>query len=102
LFAETEDVFGRVHGVGLDTLRAPVRKGLREISDVEWQLSWDLIVRNAFLAVQIGASHMPRSGGGSIVRTSSVAGTGTTAARAVLAGAPLLGTRLEESPGVRA
>lgn len=73
LFADTKEKCGRVDGV-VDILGTAVRKGLTELSDEDWQRQFDLILRHAFLTVQIGGPALAANGGGSIVLTSSVAG----------------------------
>ena len=72
--AETMERCGRIDGL-VDILGEPLIKPLLQVTDEEWQWQFDASLRHAFLATQIMAPLMARSGGGSLVFVSSTSGT---------------------------
>jgi NAD(P)-dependent dehydrogenase (short-subunit alcohol dehydrogenase family) len=65
---------GRVDGV-VDILGQPIIKPLSSVSDEDWQNQFDLVLRHAFLATQIGSKAIAASGqGGSLTLVGSMAG----------------------------
>ena len=73
IFSEAEEKLGAVHGV-VDSLGMVRRKPLLDFSDEDWEWQFDVVLRHAFLAIQIGGKAIARSGGGSIVFVGSTAG----------------------------
>ena len=65
--------FGQVHGV-VDIIGMAYLRPLLEFDDATWTLQFDVVVRHAFLAVQIGAELIAKAGGGTITFVGSVAG----------------------------
>jgi NAD(P)-dependent dehydrogenase (short-subunit alcohol dehydrogenase family) len=74
VFATAETAFGRVAGaidiVGVSNLRA-----LSEVDDDAWAAQFDIVLRHAFLTVQIGAKAMAFTGGGVLAFIGSLAGS---------------------------
>ncbi|MFA5632321.1 MAG: SDR family oxidoreductase [Porticoccaceae bacterium] len=73
IFAEAEEKLGAIHGV-VDTLGMVNRKPLLEFDESDWEWQFDIVLRHAFLATQIGGKAIARSGGGSITFVGSTAG----------------------------
>jgi 3-oxoacyl-[acyl-carrier protein] reductase len=73
IFAEAAGKLGGVHGV-VDTLGMVRRKALLDFTDEDWEWQFDIVLRHAFLATQIGGKAIARSGGGSITFVGSTAG----------------------------
>lgn len=73
LFRETEARHGKLNGI-IDIIAIGIAGGVLTISDADLKWQFDNVLRHAFLALQLGAPLMERSGGGSIVMVSSVAG----------------------------
>jgi 3-oxoacyl-[acyl-carrier protein] reductase len=74
IFAEAADRLGGIHGT-VDTLGMVRRKPLLDFTDDDWAWQFDIVLRHAFLATQIGGKAIARSGGGTITFVSSTAGT---------------------------
>lgn len=64
---------GEVSGV-VDIVGMPVLGPLSELSDDDWQRQFDLVLRHAFLAIQIGGEAIAASGGGAMVFVGSISG----------------------------
>lgn len=73
IFAEAEAELGAVHGV-VDILGMVRQKRLADFTDEDWDWQFDVALRHAFLALQIGGAAIARAGGGSISFVGSVAG----------------------------
>ena len=65
--------FGRIHGV-VDIIGIAGVKPLAEFDDEAWNLQFDVVVRHAFLAVQIAGEMMKADGGGTFAFVGSLAG----------------------------
>jgi NAD(P)-dependent dehydrogenase (short-subunit alcohol dehydrogenase family) len=73
LFASAPAMLG-VAVVGIvDVVGMPISKPLAEMDDESWQRQFDLVLRHAYLAIQLGAPVLTQ--GGSIVLVGSVAGS---------------------------
>ncbi len=66
--------FGRVHGA-IDIIGVAGIKPLSEVDDDSWDRQFDIVVRHAYLAIQIGGAMMKADGGGSLVFVGSLAGS---------------------------
>lgn len=65
--------FGEVHGI-VDIIGMADLRPLVEFDDAAWSRQFDVVVRHAFLAVQIGGELIAKAGGGTITFVGSVAG----------------------------
>jgi NAD(P)-dependent dehydrogenase (short-subunit alcohol dehydrogenase family) len=65
--------FGAVHGV-VDIIGSADLRPVAEFDDAAWARQFDVVVRHAFLAVQIGGELIAKAGGGTITFVGSVAG----------------------------
>jgi NAD(P)-dependent dehydrogenase (short-subunit alcohol dehydrogenase family) len=73
IFATAKREFGRVHGV-VDIIGVAGIKPLSEVTDDSWNQQFDIVLRHAFLAIQIGGEMMAADGGGSITIVGSMGG----------------------------
>jgi NAD(P)-dependent dehydrogenase (short-subunit alcohol dehydrogenase family) len=73
MFAEAQQLAGAVHHV-VDIVGMPRIKPLLDFTDEDWDWQFDIVLRHAFLAVQIGGRAIAAAGGGSIVLVGSTAG----------------------------
>ena len=65
--------FGRVHGV-VDIIGVAGIKALSAVDDEGWAQQFDIVLRHAFLAIQIGGEMMAADGGGSMAFVGSMSG----------------------------
>ena len=65
--------FGQIHGV-VDIIGMADLRPVAEFDDAAWARQFDVVVRHAFLAVQIGGELIAKAGGGTITFVGSVAG----------------------------
>jgi NAD(P)-dependent dehydrogenase (short-subunit alcohol dehydrogenase family) len=65
--------FGAVHGV-VDIIGMADLRPMADFDDAAWSRQFDVVVRHAFLATQIGAELIAQAGGGTITFVGSVAG----------------------------
>jgi NAD(P)-dependent dehydrogenase (short-subunit alcohol dehydrogenase family) len=65
--------FGEVRGV-VDIIGMADLRPVAEFDDAAWSRQFDVVVRHAFLAVQIGGELIAKAGGGTITFVGSVAG----------------------------
>ena len=65
--------FGRVHGV-VDIVGVAGIRPLAQVTDESWSQQFDIVLRHAFLAIQIGGEMMAAAGGGSIAIVGSMSG----------------------------
>ncbi|QBR03891.1 SDR family oxidoreductase [Paraburkholderia pallida] len=65
--------FGRVHGV-VDIIGVAGIKPLSAVDDDSWAQQFDIVLRHAYLAVQIGGEMMKADGGGTFAFVGSLAG----------------------------
>ena len=73
--AELERVLGNGQVSGLvDIVGMPVLGPLADMSDDDWQRQFDLVLRHAFLAMQIGGRAIAAAGGGAMVFVGSISG----------------------------
>jgi NAD(P)-dependent dehydrogenase (short-subunit alcohol dehydrogenase family) len=73
LFADAKDTMGRIDGV-VDIVGMAKYAALAEVDDENWDWHFDIVLRHAFLAMQLGAAAMRETGGGSMVFVASVSG----------------------------
>jgi NAD(P)-dependent dehydrogenase (short-subunit alcohol dehydrogenase family) len=88
LFASAQAAFGRIDGL-VDIVGMARYAGLLEISDDDWNWHFDIVLRHAYLAMQLGGRLM-QSGGGAMVFVASVSGI-TSAPRHAAYGAAKAG-----------
>ncbi|CAL8479421.1 SDR family NAD(P)-dependent oxidoreductase [Caballeronia sp. S22] len=65
--------FGRIHGV-VDIIGVAGIKPLSAVDDTSWDQQFDIVVRHAYLAIQIGGEMMKADGGGTFAFVGSLAG----------------------------
>jgi NAD(P)-dependent dehydrogenase (short-subunit alcohol dehydrogenase family) len=73
LFREADAALGGVDGV-VDIIGMAHYDALVDLTDDEWDWHFDIVLRHAFLAVQIGGRMLAASGGGPMVFVASVSG----------------------------
>nr|WP_315591723.1 SDR family oxidoreductase [uncultured Cupriavidus sp.] len=73
IFDTARQRFGRVHGA-IDIIGVAGIKPFSEVDDASWDKQFDIVVRHAYLAIQIGGEMMKADGGGSLVFVGSLAG----------------------------
>jgi NAD(P)-dependent dehydrogenase (short-subunit alcohol dehydrogenase family) len=73
VFDTARTSFGRVHGV-TDIIGVAGIKPLSQVTDESWNQQFDIVLRHAFLAIQIGGEMMAADGGGSISIVGSMSG----------------------------
>lgn len=73
LFDEAKDKLGPLAGV-VDIVGAANTQPLAAFDDTQWAEQYAIVLRHVFLALQIGASALKQSGGGSITFVGSIAG----------------------------
>jgi len=73
IFATAKREFGRVHGV-VDIIGVAGIKPFPQVTDESWSQQFDIVLRHAFLAIQIGGEMMAADGGGSIAIVGSMSG----------------------------
>jgi NAD(P)-dependent dehydrogenase (short-subunit alcohol dehydrogenase family) len=73
LFGEAESAFGGLDGV-VDIVGMAHYADLVDLTDDEWDWHFDICLRHAFLAMQLGGRALTRSGGGAMAFVASVSG----------------------------
>ncbi|WP_043287728.1 SDR family NAD(P)-dependent oxidoreductase [Paraburkholderia oxyphila] len=73
IFDTARRQFGRVHGV-VDIIGVAGIKPLSAVDDDSWAQQFDIVLRHAYLAVQIGGEMMKADGGGTFTFVGSLAG----------------------------
>jgi NAD(P)-dependent dehydrogenase (short-subunit alcohol dehydrogenase family) len=73
MFETAKRAFGRVHGI-VDIIGVAGIKPLAQVTDESWNQQFDIVLRHAFLAIQIGGEMMAADGGGSIAIVGSMSG----------------------------
>jgi NAD(P)-dependent dehydrogenase (short-subunit alcohol dehydrogenase family) len=73
VFDTARERFGRVHGV-VDIIGVAGIKPFSAVDDRAWDQQFDIVLRHAFLAIQIGGEVMAADGGGSFAFVGSMAG----------------------------
>ena len=73
IFQTARREFGRVHGV-VDIIGVSGIKPLAAFDDAAWAQQFDIVLRHAYLAVQIAGEMMAADGGGTITFVGSMAG----------------------------
>ncbi len=73
IFDTARKHFGRVHGA-IDIIGVAGIKPFSQVDDESWDKQFDIVVRHAYLAIQIGGEMMKADGGGSLVFVGSLAG----------------------------
>ncbi len=89
LFASAQAAFGRIDGL-VDIVGMARYASLLEIEDDDWNWHFDIVLRHAYLAMQLGGRVMSGSGGGAMVFVASVSGI-TSAPRHAAYGAAKAG-----------
>lgn len=74
IFNEARKVFGRVDGA-VDIVGVSNPCAMSEVDDASWAGQFDIVLRHAFLAVQIGGEAMAANGGGVMAFIGSLAGS---------------------------
>jgi NAD(P)-dependent dehydrogenase (short-subunit alcohol dehydrogenase family) len=73
VFGEARERLGAVNGI-VDIVGVARLKSLAEFSEQEWDWQFDIVLRHAFLTLQLGAAAVAATGGGSITFVGSLAG----------------------------
>lgn len=73
VFDTARQAFGRVHGV-VDIIGVAGIKPLSAVDDAAWNQQFDIVLRHAYLAIQIGGEMMAADGGGCIAIVGSMSG----------------------------
>src|SRR5262249_25001548 len=73
LFGDAESELGRVEGV-VDIVGMARYGDLLDIDDDNWEWHYNIVLRHAFLAMQLGGRAMAKSGGGAMAFVASVSG----------------------------
>lgn len=73
LFDEARQAFGRVHGV-VDIIGVAGIRKLADTDDDAWDAQFDIVLRHAYLALQIGGAMMAADGGGCLTFVGSMSG----------------------------
>ncbi|MGU7785338.1 SDR family NAD(P)-dependent oxidoreductase [Burkholderia sp. PU8-34] len=73
VFDTARQHFGRIHGV-VDIIGIAGIKPLAAVDDTSWDQQFDIVVRHAYLAIQIGGEMMKADGGGTFAFVGSIAG----------------------------
>jgi NAD(P)-dependent dehydrogenase (short-subunit alcohol dehydrogenase family) len=89
MFASAQAAFGAIDGI-VDIIGMAQYADLLEVDDELWNWHFDIVLRHAYLAMQLGGRLMSRSGGGAMVFVASVSGI-TSAPRHAAYGAAKAG-----------
>jgi NAD(P)-dependent dehydrogenase (short-subunit alcohol dehydrogenase family) len=73
VFGHARHEFGRVHGI-VDIIGVAGIKPLAAVDDASWARQFDIVVRHAYLAIQIGGEAMKKEGCGTMAFVGSLAG----------------------------
>lgn len=73
VFDTAREHFGRLHGV-VDIIGVAGIKPLSAVTDDAWTQQFDIVLRHAYLAIQIGAERMAADGGGCFAFVGSMSG----------------------------
>lgn len=73
VFETARKAFGRVRGV-VDIIGVAGIKPLSDVDDAAWNQQFDIVLRHAYLAIQVGGEMMAADGGGSIAFVGSMSG----------------------------
>jgi len=73
IFETARSSFGRVHGV-VDIIGVSSIRPLADFDDEAWSKQFDIVLRHAFLAIQIGGEMMAADGGGTVAFVGSMGG----------------------------
>jgi NAD(P)-dependent dehydrogenase (short-subunit alcohol dehydrogenase family) len=73
VFDTARRAFGRVHGV-VDIIGVAGIKPLAAVDDASWTQQFDIVLRHAYLAIQIGGEMIAADGGGSFAFVGSMSG----------------------------
>ena len=73
LFGDAEAALGRIDGI-VDIVGMARYQDLVDIDDETWDWHFDIVLRHAWLAMQLGARRMRETGGGPMVFVASVSG----------------------------
>jgi NAD(P)-dependent dehydrogenase (short-subunit alcohol dehydrogenase family) len=73
VFDQARHELGRVHGI-VDIIGIAGIKPLADVDDASWARQFDLVLRHAYLAIQIGGAAMKADGGGTMAFVGSLAG----------------------------
>lgn len=74
IFDRADSLFGdQLHGV-VDVVGVASLKPIVEFSDSDWYRQFDIVLRHAFLTVQVAGAKLARNGGGSMTFVGSLSG----------------------------
>ena len=73
VFGKARHEFGRAHGI-VDIIGVAGIKPLAAVDDASWARQFDIVLRHAYLAIQIGGEVMKADGGGTMAFVGSLAG----------------------------
>jgi NAD(P)-dependent dehydrogenase (short-subunit alcohol dehydrogenase family) len=73
LFGDAKAALGRIDGV-VDIVGMARYAPFSEVDDDNWNWHFDIVLRHAFLAMQLGAAAMKETGGGAMAFVASVSG----------------------------
>lgn len=73
VFDTAREAFGRVHGL-VDIIGVAGIKPLSAVDDAGWNQQFDIVLRHAYLAIQIAGEMMAADGGGAIAFVGSMSG----------------------------
>jgi len=73
MIAEATRALGRLHGL-VDIVGMARFADFLELRDEDWDWTFDMVLRHAYLAAQLGGRAMTTSGGGALVFVASVSG----------------------------
>ena len=73
MIAEATQALGRIHGI-VDIVGMARFADFLDIRDEDWDWAFDMVLRHAYLAAQVGGRAMTASGGGVLVFVASVSG----------------------------
>jgi NAD(P)-dependent dehydrogenase (short-subunit alcohol dehydrogenase family) len=74
IFETARRAFGRVHAVA-DIVGVAGIRALADFDDAAWNAQFDIVLRHAFLAIQIGGEMMAADGGGAFAFVGSMSGS---------------------------
>ena len=74
IFGTADSVLGRINGI-VDVVGVATLKPVAQIDDEAWAAQYAIVLRHAYLAIQIGAPRIARAGGGTITFVGSLAGS---------------------------
>jgi NAD(P)-dependent dehydrogenase (short-subunit alcohol dehydrogenase family) len=74
VFAEADRLFGAAFSGIVDIVGMAKNGPLAEVDDATWDAQFDIVLRHAFLTIQIGGERLAKRGGGAIAFVGSLSG----------------------------